>query len=804
MEHRQNFPTKPHANKDAILGGGEGCKYRFTVLAEGLVRYEYADDCKFEDRASTFAINRQLPVPKFRVVDTDSDLEIITEKFHLRYDKGPFTANGFTVHIKGNFADWSALWRYGDNGIGLGGTARTLDEANGRIPVGPGVISQSGYVTLDDSDTMLFTDDGWVAGRRPGNRIDGYLFAYGHDYTGAMKAFYAVSGKQPLLPRWAFGNWWSRYYKYKADEYLELMDRFRKEGIPLTVGVIDMDWHLVEDERVAKSGLSGWTGYTWDKKLFPDPRKFLEECHNRKLKITLNVHPADGVASYEDAYEEMADAVGKDKNSGDPIAFDITDKKFFGAYFDILHRKLENEGVDFWWLDWQQGRHSRIPGVDPLWMLNHYHFLDSQRNGNRPLTFSRYAGPGSHRYPVGFSGDTVVSWESLDFQPEFTATASNIGYAYWSHDIGGHFYGYRDDELAARWVQLGVFSPILRLHSSSNPWNSKEPWKFSQESRSTMDQALRLRHQLIPYLYSMNVRSAKEGEALVQPIYWKYPESREAYSVPNEFFFGSELLVMPMTLPRDKVTRRARARAWLPPGRHVDVFSGVVYDGDCEKWLYRALEDYAVLAREGSIIPFDAAKEPENGSPNPEKLEVKIIVGADGNFELYEDDGTGNGVEDVHWVRTPITFTQKSGTATIGPVSDKADFLPQMRDWTITFAALAAPKSNQVFVDDREDKADINTTDSGTTITLGAISIKSKIRIELGDNPQLAATDRAKHIFPLVDGAQMEFEPKKHIWSAITAHGPLGVKLSKLSALSLDPKLLEAIMEFMCADSRSV
>ena len=318
-----------------------------------------------------------------------------------------------------------------------------------------------------------------------------------------------------------------------------------------------------------------------------------------------------------------------------------------------------------------------------------------------------------------------------------------------------------------------------------------------------MDQALRLRHQLIPYLYSMNVRSARDCEALVQPIYWKYPDSREAYSVPNEFFFGSELLVMPITSPRDKVTRRARARAWLPPGRHVDIFSSVVYDGDCEKWLYRALEDYAVLAREGSIIPLDAAKEPANGATNPERLEVKIIVGADGNFELYEDDGTGNGVEDVHWVRTPIALNQKSGTVTIGPVSEKADFLPQMREWTITFPALAAPKSVSVFMGDADAKADVRSTDNGTTVTLGAISIKSKIRIELGDNLQLAPTDPAKHIFPLLDGAQMEFEPKKHIWSAITAPGPLGVKLSKLSALSMDRKLLEAIMEFMCADSRT-
>jgi alpha-glucosidase (family GH31 glycosyl hydrolase) len=435
MAHRRNFPTEPKANAEAVIGGGEGCKYRLTVLTEGLVRYEYAEDCTFEDRASTFAINRKLPVPKFRLVETDTDIEIITEKFHLRYDKGEFSPNGFTVQCRAT-TSWHSLWRYGDNSGGLGGTARTLDEANGRIPVGPGVVSKQGYVALDDSDTMLFTGDGWVSGRKPGNRIDGYVFAYGHDYAGAIKAFYAVSGKQPLLPRWTLGNWWSRYYKYEAQEYLDLLDKFREEGIPLSVGVLDMDWHLVEDERVKKSGMSGWTGYTWDKTMFPDPKAFLAECHKRKLKMTLNVHPADGIASYEEAYEEMADALGKDKKSGDPIAFDITDPKFHDAYFDILHHKLEDEGVDFWWLDWQQGRHSRIPGVDPLWMLNHYHFLDSARGGGRPITFSRYAGPGSHRYPVGFSGDTVVTWESLDFQPEFTATASNIGYAWWSHDIG--------------------------------------------------------------------------------------------------------------------------------------------------------------------------------------------------------------------------------------------------------------------------------------------------------------------------------------------------------------------------------
>ena len=133
--------------------------------------------------------------------------------------------------------------------------------------------------------------------------------------------------------------------------------------------------------------------------------------------------------------------------------------------------------------------------------------MDSAREGKRPLTFSRYAGPGSHRYPIGFSGDTIVTWESLDFQPYFTLTASNIGYGWWSHDIGGHMLGYKDDEMTVRWVQLGIYSPIMRLHSSSSEFNGKEPWRYKKEAEMVMDHMLRERHRMIPYLYTMNYRS---------------------------------------------------------------------------------------------------------------------------------------------------------------------------------------------------------------------------------------------------------------------------------------------------------
>lgn len=236
------------------------------------------------------------------------------------------------------------------------------------------------------------------------------------------------------------------------------MERFEKEELPFSVAVIDMDWHLVDDVEPRYG--SGWTGYTWNKKFFPDPKEFMSWLHEHHMKVTLNVHPADGIRAYEELYPRVAEKMGIDPKSEQAVLFDPADPDFMEVYLKELHHPLEEEGVDFWWLDWQQGGITKIPGLDPLWMLNHYHFLDSSWKGNRPMTFSRYAGVGSHRYPIGFSGDTVISWESLDFQPYFTSTASNIGYGWWSHDIGGHMMGVRDDELMAAGCSM-AYSHLL-------------------------------------------------------------------------------------------------------------------------------------------------------------------------------------------------------------------------------------------------------------------------------------------------------------------------------------------------------
>ena len=290
--------------------------------------------------------------------------------------------------------------------------------------------------------------------------------------------------------------------------------------------------------------------------------------------------------------------------------------------------------MDFWWIDWQQGSHGKM---DPLWLLNHYHYLDNCRTGQAGLILSRYGGPGSHRYPIGFSGDTIVTWESLAFQPYFTSTASNIGYTWWSHDIGGHMRGYYDEDLALRWLQFGVFSPINRLHSSCNAFNSKEPWFYSPETCRLMKQYLRLRHGLLPYLYTMNVATHEEGLPLVQPLYYHYPNEEEAYEAKNQYFFGSELMVAPITEALDPVFHSASVSVWFPDGVWYDFFHDWKYEGRGKLTVFRTSQDIPVFARAGAIIPMDA--QPQTGVDLPEMLDWHLFPGDNRSFVLVEGEG---------------------------------------------------------------------------------------------------------------------------------------------------------------------
>ena len=793
MEELYRIKTEGHAEDTAII---QGEKYRFTVLTEEMIRLEYCEDGQFEDRATQCVIDRKFKVPEYQVIENEESLEIITDKIHLVYNKQKFTDYGLSVQVRGNISVYHSIWHFGEEATDLRGTARTLDEADGAIELEHGIISRFGYGILDDSRSLVITEDGWVEPRKE-DCIDIYFLGYGHEYEHCLKDYYHLTGKTPLLPRYALGNWWSRFYRYNDQEYKALMTRFEKEEIPFSVSVIDMDWHMVDIDP--KYG-SGWTGYTWNKELFPDPKEFMTWLHDHGLKVTLNVHPAGGVQAHEEKYKEMAEAMGRDWEKEEPVNFDVTDQKFLKAYFEYLHHPNEEEGVDFWWLDWQQGGLSKIPGLDPLWMLNHYHYLDSGRRGKRRLTFSRYAGMGSHRYPVGFSGDTIISWESLAFQPYFTANASNVGYGWWSHDIGGHMKGYRDEELSTRWIQFGVFSPIMRLHSSNSAFTGKEPWNYNAVSENIMKRYLKLRHEMIPYLYTMNYHASHDGQPLIRPMYYLEPEQPEAYEVPNEYYFGTELVVCPITEPTDKAAGTACVKAWIPEGKWYDIFSGLKYDGGRMLELYRSLEDIPVLAKEGAIIPLTDLTEYTNSVENPKELAVKIVPGKKNAFILMEDTGDTCEDKEENWAQTKLEWINENEFI-IHPANGNLDVIPKRRTWKMEFYGIADVDNLEVTVGGKaiETERIYDEKRHICQVNIPETEVTEQITISFSKGYLLRENNKPAEIFALLYQAKIEYEVKEKIYAYLKEGKTSSEVLGIIQAMHLPDSVYGMLSEVLLA-----
>ncbi len=667
---------------------------RFTVITPCLLRVENVSKAKFCDEPTQSVWFRDFDKPEFKVNDSQDTIEIKTTKANFLYS---LKAKKM-LRIK--LRDSRVVTNYSQGN--LKGTCRTLDITAGIITLNDGVCSKNGVAVLDDSDTLVLKQDGSIL-PRDNKGSDEYYFAYGYDYIGATTDLYKLTGKVPLIPRYALSNWWSRYKAYSQDEYLALMDKFKEEEIPITVATVDMDWHWVDikskfGKDSHKIGLhknfmetvydfwsTGWTGYSFNTDLFPDPQGFLKKLKEDNYHITFNLHPSMGVRWFEDQYEDMCKAMGQDPKKKQAVKFDITDKKFTKNYFDILHHPYEEMGVDFWWIDWQQGTRTNTPGLDPLWALNHYHFLDNARDNHRPLILSRFCGAGSQRYPLGFSGDTTQTWQSLDFQPAFTATASNIAYPWWSHDIGGHCMGKKDDELYLRWVQLGVFSPIMRLHSTNNEFMGKEPWNYSGPVGRIATENLRLRHKLLPYIYTMNYRTHTECRAICEPMYYAYPKEKNAYECKNQFFFGTELIVAPITEHTSEDNNMASVNVWIPEGKYTDIYTGRIYSGNQFVRMYRDIETIPVLAKAGAIIPM-GTDDRTNDCSNPEKLELLIYRG-NNTFTLYEDDGDTLSYKDGALLKTPFTVKEDGSTVTftIGKGDGDVCVVPEKRTYILNF-----------------------------------------------------------------------------------------------------------------------
>lgn len=698
----------PVARPDSIVTFGQA---RFTVLTSRMIRLEWAGDRRFEDRASLAAVNRRLPRVAFRQSVAAGVLTIRTADLTLRYKETgrPFGPANLSAEFVMNGR--KVRWRFGQKDRGnLGGTLRTLDccladvfvkpgtdpKDGRRLPLSPGLVSRDGWVALDDSANIVL-DAGpdaempWVTRRPDGRRQDVYLLAYGRDYRAALADGARVFGRQPLPPRYAFGYWYSRYWAYIDREIEELVGDFHSAGVPLDVMVIDMDWHL-----------PGWTGYTWDRRYFPNPDEFLRWLKDQKLKITLNLHPADGVGRHEEQFAAVCRDLGLHPKCTDRVPFSCVDPQYVKSYFRRLHHPEEARGVDFWWMDWQQGETSEMKGLDPLPWINQLHWQDMERNPRRgdlrPLCFSRFGGLGAGRYPVGFSGDTYSNWKSLAYQPHFTATAANVLYGYWSHDIGGHMPGKVEPEMFTRWVQFGAFSPVLRTHTSKDPEAERRAWRFPDPYNRILADAIRRRYELVPYIYSECRRTVDSGVSLVHPMYYGHPDAAAAYAATGQFMFGESLMVAPVTRPANPADEMASVDVWLPPGEWFDLATGETLSGGASGRRVRRrylIDEVPVFARPGTILP--GQQPTERLEPGSYRDLVLTIVpgGRGGEYDLYEDDGLTLGYERGESAVIPLSHrvTATGRTITVGRARGSFQGFAKRRSLEVRLPAAAPPRT---------------------------------------------------------------------------------------------------------------
>ena len=790
----------PVADVRAVVQAGSA---RFTVLTPQLIRLEWAKDGKFEDHASFAFVNRALPVPQFtRQIGPGNRVVLKTSALTLVYDPkdtdtdGKFTADDLTVSFRLNRKE--VVWKPGMEDTGnLLGTARTLDTARGAVQLEPGLISRDGWTLVDDSARPLFDSADfsfrageqsawpWVVLRPAGERQDWYFFGYGHDYKNAMHDFTRVAGKIPLPPRFAFGAWWSRYWSYSDQEFEQLLQQFQTHEIPLNVLVIDIDWHptfnqVVGNNKVDASGHRlGWTGYSWNKLLFPDPAAFLSSVHDQGLKTTLNIHPASGIQPWEDSYPAMASSMGIDPATKQYVPFDITNKKFADNYLKYVIHPLEHQGIDFFWLDWQQEDATKLPGVNPTFWLNYVFFTDQEREKKRALLFHRWGGLGNHRYQIGFSGDTISVWDSLAFQPYFTATAANVGYTYWSHDIGGHQPGAIEPELYLRWIQWGIFSPILRTHTTKNPESERRIWAYPEPYADLMRQCFVRRDAMQPYIYTEARKTHDTGVGFLHPLYYDWPEAVEAYDAKNEYMFGDSILADPITQPLAKDSQLAQATVWLPPGDWIEWDTGARLQGPATVVRSFSLSQIPVYVKAGSIIPMQPATHFPKTSTEPLILSVfPMKEGQVSTYRLYEDAGDTPGYENAESSWTPIRASLNGDgtllTVSIAPVEGHYPGMPTERAYELRLPGNWPPSAVSVngqplhFAKRKDTIGWRFDGDTLTTIvTTPRVSLNSTLKISLRIELDMA------HNRSLLDGFAGKLARLRETYDLLNANWPV-------------------------------
>lgn len=710
-------------NREDLITNSEmvfsGTNYRISVLSERLLRLEYSPSGMFYNNKSQLVKFRNFSKPVFEVKEDEKYLIIKTKYFNLSYTKNKNFDGGKMIpssNLKVDLVGTDKSWFYKNPEVrNYKGLMISFDGSEDDLKFRNGLYSLDGFATIDDSNSYIFNEQDQLL-KKSEVGIDIYLFVYGNDFQLALNDYFMLTGKPPMIPRYALGNWWCRDLNYTQDDIINTVNLFEKNEIPLSVFLLDKGWHINksnDDKELV-------TGYSFNKGLIPESEKLIEELHNKNIRIGLNYNPIDGIYPHEDGYKDISQNFNILDNK--IIAFDPLNPVLLDAINKFLLSPLYSKGIDFFWNDYLVTK----DGLNPLWFINYY--LNKSTN-SRPMSLARTSNITPHLQPVIYSGKTLVGWETLKKLPKINQMAANIGVSWLSHDVDGNYGGIEEEELYIRSTQFMTFSPILRFHAPKGRYYRREPWRWNIRALEVVNDFLKLRHQMIPYNYSMAYRYHKDGIPLVRPLYYDLPWIYDDENYSNQYYFG-DLLVSPILSKKDLLMNRTVHKFYIPEGIWYDFKTGKKFPGNKEYVSFFRDEDYPVFAKRGSIIPLSLDNS-NNYIDNPESMEIHIFPGVNNTFNLYEDDGLSNEYKNGNYLLTQIDYNYLPNNYTViirnieggrGIVSDYRNYKIRFRNTKKATDIIAyfneVPLETISYIDDTDFIVEVNHVPSVGQLTI--------------------------------------------------------------------------------------
>jgi alpha-D-xyloside xylohydrolase len=553
-----------------------------------------------------------------------------------------------------------------------------------------------------------------------GDGID-YYFVLGPDLDEVVAGYRELTGRAPLMPRWALGLWQSRERYQTAQESLDVLAEFRKRGIPMDV--IVQDWqYWVADQ---------WGSHAFDAARFPDPAAWIRDIHDRfHARLMISVWPKfyTGTDNFRELqakgflYPETLKRPTKDWLGHVHTFYDAYNPEARRLFWDQMNRGLFSKGVDAWWMDATEpelvgegtaaalkaamhptalGSGARMANAFAL--VNSQAVYEGQRRADpdkRVFILTRSAFSGIQRYASAvWSGDVSSDWASLRNQIPAGLNFALSGVPWWTTDVGGFAVPRRfstgeprpEDveewrELSTRWFQYSTFAPLLRVHGQ---FPRREMWYFGDESHRAYRTQLafdRLRYRMLPYSYALAADVTRSHATIMRPLVMDFREDPEVLGIGDQFLFGPSLLVSPVTSPG--ATSRS---VYLPRGAGwYNFWTGAHLAGGQRLDAPAPYESLPVFVKAGSIVPMGPELQYTSEKP-ADPVTVWVYRGADAAFDLYEDDGVSYGYERGAFATIPLRWDEAAGTLTIGTRTGSFPGMLAAREIRVVFVSPQAP-----------------------------------------------------------------------------------------------------------------